>query len=364
MWLLGGFGFLAQGAEASYAGKLLISPSPSRAETKEMPHPFNLYGTHLEILRSAELVKRAELRVQSTHPELGKSAVKVTANHLEGTGFISVSGEGSNADYTRVFIDSLMDEYRAFIMEAAEKQLGGTLNKVIEEVLSREKQVKDKFSRLNDFLQKTDQVVLEGDRNRAADYVQQLRDQLGLFHAELGTMERLKMDDYLRSKAGPAAGSNVAATPRENSAFGGLARSEESYLDGLSHLRILESQRMAMLKTHKESHEAVRELDKKIEEQRDLNEINHLACSEDWTRRLAGLKLKISTIEEQLMEHTAKAREANEKIVQQQILKSEYERSLEDYKDWKKVLDRMDRDAILLPAIPVIFERAALATAK
>ncbi|MCE9520643.1 MAG: polysaccharide biosynthesis tyrosine autokinase [Verrucomicrobia bacterium] len=357
-------------------GKVLVGANVVTDPQKQVvtnQQTGDIYGTQIEIIESNELRRRALERVRSMNPELKEIDVEIRVSQTKGSSILNVAGVGEDGKYTRLFLSALLDEYVAFRKEMIEKSLGSAMNKVIEEVLSREKQVKEKSATLNDFLQKNDMVVLEGGRNRAADYLLQLQDSLVKYQMELKTMDKLQMDDYLRAKSAAGVGGTPDAVleakrpvvtgdiPRSDDAFGGFASSEKDYLKALADYKLLQSQRLTMLKNFKEAHEAVREIDDKITNQQALIEIFRQASLEDWTHRINGLKLKISSFEEQILEQTAKAREANEKIVQHLILKGEYDRSNDDYKDWKKTLDRLDAGHVMNSDNIAIMERPLIA---
>ncbi len=359
-------------------GKVLVGSTTVNAKPGEQvlatQSNQDVYGTQIEILESGELRRRALERVRSMNPELREIDVEIRVTQTKGSSILNVAAVGEDGKYTRIFLSALLDEYVAFRKEMIEKSLGSAMNKVIEEVLSREKQVKEKFAKLNDYLKQNDLVVFEGDRNRAADYLQHLRDTVAVYTTELNTMEKLQMDDYLRTKAAATPGNpEVAQAPETKTvapahdlpgvdpAFGGFVRSEQDYLKAQNDLKLLQSQRLSMLKNYKAAHESVRAIDDKIVEQQTLIEIHRQASMEDWARRTSGLKLKIASLEEQILDQTAKARDANEKIVQHQILKGEYQRSDDDYKDWKKTLDRLDASHVTTSDPVAIMERPVVA---
>ncbi len=359
-------------------GKVLVGTSSVNAKPGEQvlqqQQNTDVYGTQIEILESGELRRRALERVRSMNPELKEIDVEIRVTQTKGSSILNVAAVGEDGKYTRIFLGALLDEYVAFRKEMIEKSLGSAMNKVIEEVLSREKQVKENAAKLNDYLQKNDMVVFEGDRNRAADYLQHLRDTLSIYHTELSTMEKLQMDDYLRTKAAAAPGNSAGTVPEGKTAgpgtrdissvdpaFGGFVRSEQDYLKGLNDLKLLQSQRLSMLKNYKAAHEAVKEIDEKITNQESLIDIFRQASMEDWQRRMSGLKLKIDSFEEQVEDQKGKAKDANEKIVQNKILQGDYERSNDDYKDWKKTLERIDSAHVTGTDNVAIMERPVVA---
>lgn len=116
-------------------GKIMCGPA------KDMPVDF--YGTQVEILNSGELRRRALERMRGEHPELKEIDVDIKVTQTKGSAILNVTSRGEEPKFTRLFLDSLLCEYVAFHRELAEKALSPALNRVIEEVLQREKQVKE-----------------------------------------------------------------------------------------------------------------------------------------------------------------------------------------------------------------------------
>ena len=109
----------------------------------------DFYGTQIEILESGELKRRALERVRGLHPELKEVPVDIRVTQTKGSSILKIAALGDEQKYTRVYLDALLDDYMAFRQEMVEKQVGNAMNKVIEEVLSREKDVKKKSEALD-----------------------------------------------------------------------------------------------------------------------------------------------------------------------------------------------------------------------
>lgn len=357
-------------------GKLVvgiqINPSGKDIVVQNMM-PQDFYGTQIEIIESGELRRRALERVRGEHPELNEKEVEIRVTQTKGSSILNVAGVGEEPKFTRIFLDSLLVEFIAFRREMIDKSVGTAMNKVIEEVLSREKAVKEKFEALNSYLKNNDLVVFEGDRSQAAAYLKQLQSNLYVYQTEFKMMEKMGLEDYLRSKErGNAATTDVPSSPLVKSSgtpdvirledpSGGLARAEVDYLKAMSDLRLFQSERLQMLRTYREAHELVRELDEKITRQLSLIEIFKQQSKEESQRRRDNLQFKISALEDNVKEWEAKAREANDKIVMNQSLRSDYERTNQDYQDWKKTLERLDSTNSLTQDMVAIMERPNVA---
>ncbi len=363
-------------------GKLVIGlqVTPSGKDTGVVQNmmPQDFYGTQIEIIESGELRRRALERVRGEHPELKEIDVEIRVTQTKGSSILNVAAVGEEPKFTRVFLDSLLVEFIAFRREMIDKSVGMAMNKVIEEVLSREKSVKEKSDAMNNFLKNNDLVVFEGDRNTAAAYLKQLQNNLYLYQTESKMMQKMGLEDYLRSKEHGASSAAISSSGDSTSnplvkssgsadlmrledPSGGLARAEVDYLKAMSDLRVLQSERLQMLRTYREAHESVREIDEKITRQMSLIEIYKQQSMEEWTRRSNNLKLKIAALEDNVKEWEAKAREANEKIVMSQSLKSDYERTNQDYQDWKKTMERLDSTNTLTQDMVAIMERPTVA---
>jgi len=339
------------------------------------------YGTQIEILEGGELRRRALERVRSLHPELKEIDVEVRVTQTKGSSILNVAAVGEEAKYTRVYLDSLLDEYIAFRKEMIDKSVGTAMNKVIEEVLTREKQTKEKSAALEAFQKSNDVVLFEEGRNKAAQYLSQLEATLYTLQTDYKMMDKMGLDDYLRQKErmsasgqptqstakgdkAEAAGSPIGSSAinnRQDGLGGGLARAELDYLNAVRELRVIESERLQLLKTYKEAHELVQEMNRKVEKQKDLIEIFKTQSKEEWDRRKQEIDFKIKALEEDIKDWKTKAREANEKLVTHIALKNDYQRTEQDYNEWKKTLERLDSGQQIGTDIVAIMERPTAA---
>lgn len=197
----------AQQPDANTAtGKILVFPSNEGPSSKEMPNPLNLYGTHIEILQSKELHRRAWERQKALEPELEEVEVKITANVLVGTGIIvvsAVSANGSGPLQNSHFLDALLKEYIALIAEIEERRSGGVINKTIEEVLNREKETKAKLDVLDTFAKQNNIALIEEDMKQARETIPKAKDKSTIeaarksvadFNEKIVEYQRLKRD--------------------------------------------------------------------------------------------------------------------------------------------------------------------------
>lgn len=331
----------------------------------------DFYGTQIETLESGALRNHALERVRSLHPELKEIEVEIRVTQTKGSSILNVAAVGEEAKYTRVYLDALLDEYIAFRKDMLEKSIGTTMNKVIEEVLSRESMVKKTKEALESYLKVNDLTLFEGSRNHAAGYLVSLKNTLNVYETEKKIMERMGLDNYLKQKnqgastlpSAPSPGTTIkddgssGALTSTADQGGGLSKVESDYINAQGELQLLEAERLRMLRVFRPEHPTVKEMDEKIDGQKALMEILHNQTLEEWKRRSNAIDVKIDALKDAIKEWEGKAREANDKIVMHQALKTDYERTLQDYQDWKKKLEQLDTAGVTGTDLVAIMER-------
>lgn len=128
----------------------LTKSIPASDSGKSVSTLAELVATHIEIIQSQELRRRALERLRAMHPELKDSDVEIRAAQTKGAAIITVTGVGEDGKYTRVFVNALLDEYVALNKEFIGQSLSYDANKIIGEVVVREKQVEELSSKLSD----------------------------------------------------------------------------------------------------------------------------------------------------------------------------------------------------------------------
>jgi hypothetical protein len=158
----------------------------------DSPQNNDFYGTQIEILEGGDLKRRALERVRGLHPELKEVEVDIRVTQTRGSGILKVAAIGEEQKYTRVYLDALLDEYMAFRQEMVEKSVGTAMNKVIEEVLAREKRVKQEVQALDAFQKDHDELLLTTEHERLAKSVSTERGELESLERAGGADDKLK----------------------------------------------------------------------------------------------------------------------------------------------------------------------------
>ncbi|RBP41181.1 capsular exopolysaccharide synthesis family protein [Roseimicrobium gellanilyticum] len=362
-----------------------IDVSGSSGGTMSSMFLTDFYGTQIELLESSSLRNKAKERVAMAHPELKEIEVDIQVTQTKGSSILNVTAIGTEEKYTQALLNELLSEYIAFRKKMIDDSVGGTVGKVIQEVLEKQKEVAAAKLALENFLKANDATMFEGNSNRAGAYLVQLENSLNMYETEKRIMERMGLDNYLRqqdkrSSTMPAMSGAVDAAPTTVQGSGnslptaptsstptvgsGISPMEGRYLDAQNELMFMESKRLDLLKTYRPEHPSIKDVDEEIAEVKSKVLIYKARCEEEMQGRIAGLQTKISGLKEAIAEWTVKAKEANDKIVTYKQLDSEYKRLGEDHDSWKKKLADLDTTSITQSDLVAILELAGPAIEK
>ncbi|MEZ0275972.1 MAG: polysaccharide biosynthesis tyrosine autokinase [Roseimicrobium sp.] len=345
----------------------------------------DFYGTQIELLESSSLRKKAEDRVSMAHPELKEIEVDIQVTQTKGSSILHVTATGTEEKYTQALLNELLSEYIAFRKKMIDDSVGGTVGKVIQEVLEKQKEVAASKLALENFLKANDATMFEGNFNRAGAYLVSLENTLNILETEKRIMERMGLDNYLRqqdkrsatmpSMSVPETGSptvqndssrlpTAQASVGSSTGQGGISPMETRYLDAQNELMFMEAKRADLLATYRPEHPSIKEVDEQIAETKSKVTIYKGRCEEEMKGRVDGLQTKINGLKEAIAEWSVKAKEANDKIVTYKQLDSEYKRLVEDHQTWKDKLAQLDTTSITQSDLVAILELAGPASEK
>ena len=83
----------------------------------DQEHRNDIYGTIIEPLESSAMLKLANERVRLLYPDLKKADIEVRVTLLKGSAILTVAVIGSDRQYVQVFLNALLDEFKAFDLE-------------------------------------------------------------------------------------------------------------------------------------------------------------------------------------------------------------------------------------------------------
>ncbi len=136
----------------------LVAEMPNGAVSSENSSE-NFYGTIMETLEGSQLHKHALQRVGVLFPEMKQAEVEVRVSRNKGSSMINVAVVGAEREYSRVFLNALLDEFKAYNEMNREQHRNKAVQALAEDVATSQAAVKTAADKLAAF-NKTDNITL------------------------------------------------------------------------------------------------------------------------------------------------------------------------------------------------------------
>ncbi len=309
----------------------------------------DFYGTIIETLESAEMRHHAADRVRALYPDMKVSEADVKVTQNKGSAIFNVAAFGTDIKYTRVFLDALLEEFRAFRDQIREKQRDQALNALIEDVVKRENKVKEGLDKLTAFKKQNNVVTLSDGRNQAAEFLKQVTleknrllmqlTDVDLALKDVGNAlqqrERTSGSGGQGAQAAPA-NPTVTNSPQEFTSANSMpsfSQAERDYLETRRSITLLKADRTELLKTLRPLHPQVVEVEQKITKAEAILSTYEEEIQNQMRSAKAGMERQITVLDQKIQEFTQKAAEDGGKLAEYERLKQEYEDSDRAYKE-------------------------------
>lgn len=99
----------------------------------------DFYGTITETIECVEMKRKAPERVHALYPELKESEVQIRAVQSKGSSIFNILATGSDPKYTRIFLNSLLDEFIAFRQAIRDQAQGKVFSAFLQEIANKQK---------------------------------------------------------------------------------------------------------------------------------------------------------------------------------------------------------------------------------
>ncbi len=288
----------------------------------------DFYGTIIETLESAAMRNQAKERVRLLNPELKECDVEIRTTQNKGSAIFNVAATGPEPKFTRVFLDALLDEFRAFRDQIREQQRNKALTAMAEDVVKRETQLKEKGAKLAEFKKNNDVVVLNQGNNQSAEFLNHLTLEKNRLMMQLAESELIQKDtaaEVLRRER--LASSGEANHPS-------LTQMEQDYLKSRSAIPPLKSEIDRLKGMRREIHPELVEAEDKMKNAQTVLENYLVEIREQMSAQKADMERKITVLDSKIQEFSQKATDEGAKL-------TEYERLTKDYQESEKAFKEM-----------------------
>jgi polysaccharide biosynthesis transport protein len=320
--------------------------SATQGPAQYVEYLADFYGTIIETLESAEMRRRALERVRALNPDLKEAEVEIRVTQNKGSAIFNVAAAGAEPRFTRIFLDSLLDEFKSLREQSREQMKNKALVSMADDVARKEQEWKTSQDKLTTFVKNNDMVLTSQNHNQAAEILRQRSMELESLNmqeqeAKL-TMEGVDGALQQRQRS-PDAGSTSSPSAQPTNggpAVGdkgagrlGFTPSEAAYIETKNDILVDTAAKDQLLKVLKPQHPEVLAYDDKIEKHRTLLKTLDLQIQADMRSQLTALQNKMKVISGTIEEQKLKAKEATQRLAEHDRLKKDAELTEVHYRE-------------------------------
>ena len=298
----------------------------------------DFYGTIIETVESAEMKRRALERVRALNPDVKDSDVEIRVAQTKGSAIFNILATGSEPKYTRIFLDSLLDEFIAFRQSIREQAQGKVLQQFLQEVVTKQKVMEESLERLTKFKAANNILTITNGNNLAAQFLGNLESQretqrttledlrLAIANVNAAMEARERMLSAAGAGAGPAAagGGKGAETAQPSSVKtvdtspgrNGMTMAEQDYLRTKSRITELKTKLDSLLIQFKQQHPMVQDVTEELAAQKALLDSYAQQIQQEMHTQMADIQRRVQVLDAQVLEKQKEALDLGSKIAE------------------------------------------------
>lgn len=309
----------------------------------------DFYGTIIETLESSEMRKNALQRVRLLFPDLPEADAEVRVNQNRGSAIFNVAVVGSGREYSQVFLNALLDEFKLFRESNREQQRNKAVQALAEDVVKAEKEVRENADKLASFEKLHNVVLVNQNQNEAAQMLSQfnrereaLRVHLTEVEMALKDVDAAMLQKEAMASSGPALSGNTTQKLVNDTAATdaslvqpslGFTNRERDYLELKHQILLLTADRDELLRSYKPGHPAVLEIEDKISKQNGILATYQAQILKEQKSQQATLVRKIEVLDGKILEKTQQATEVGGQLAEHARLQKNLDASAQTHKE-------------------------------
>ena len=276
-------------------------------------------GNTMRTLQSPEVIEAARRRVELEVPNL-TSDVAITPTNVTRTMIFSVSGKGTNPDYTRRFVDAIVEEFIAYRKSQRKGAIHETSGDLQGELDGLRKELAARKSEFQAFIEKNGMAAWKEQAAGANAFLSGLKAQQSQLEHDLLRLQNLNPDQLLLSTqplnltASPPSG-NPAVPDVGGKPDGGFAGNElySQYLQKSQLLVQKQSELEERSTVWKPKHPKLKALEREVEGlQRQIVVIKR-QTADATASKIEAIKNDLKSLEVSIATSTDKMNEASKK---------------------------------------------------
>ncbi len=159
----------------------------------------NFFGTQIDLMMSSDVQRRAHERVAMLHPNMEREWVRLRASQRAQTSNFALSAEGGSPEYTRAFLNAVMEEYQNLRREMRSATSETTLLALTEQLLRLEEEIDEQENLVVDFQRQNNLVFLQEQGNTAGTYLAQLKNNQAELRTQLLLLQSLQPGEEIET---------------------------------------------------------------------------------------------------------------------------------------------------------------------
>ena len=299
----------------------------------------DFYGTIIETIESAEMIRKARERLHALYPDLKDSDVEIRVAQTKGSAIFNILATGSEPKYTQIFLNALLDEFISFRQSIREQAQGKVLSTFLQEVVNKQKVMEEKADSLAKFCSANNILTITNGQNESAYFLTQLKAQRETQRTALAEIE-LALDNVKgamqererqansggtpnASKATNSSESGQSAGEAAGSGNKGLTIAEQDYLRTKGQITMQKTKKRTLLDTFKESHPQVMEISQEINGQEALLKEYETQIQDEMRAQRESINRMVVVLDKQVAEREKEAIELGAKLAEHKKLQDE-----------------------------------------
>jgi polysaccharide biosynthesis transport protein len=334
----------------------------------------NFLGTQAQLMQDSKIKQRASERVASEKPGLLSQPVALAVSVLPRTTIFVLRARGENPEYTKLFLQSCMEEYINLKKEMAERASSTTIAGLTDQMLRLQPELQRCDDQMQSFLATNDAALLQ-EANGVGSYLAVLYRQQATAQSEYALLQSMTLDQNLlleqdRSPArlgGDSLGLTASSPAGSLLVNAGLAEQSGlvapntigmEYLTIKQHILLLEAQTNRFTKYLKPKHPQMLALNRQLEELAQMLEIYKQQSVEQLDAKKSAMALQITNLDSQTRLWGGINLDLSRKSAQYARLKAKSDRIQNLYDSLLATLQTLDVSKDISPETVTIYQPA------
>lgn len=176
--------------------EIMVKPEITALDPKVRESFDSLYGDTMKMLQGADILDAAKKRVELEAPQLSGS-VEITPSVAPRTSIFTVSGVGTNPEYTRRYVDAVITEFIAFRRSQVKSDLLDSSGEISSQLKTVRTALEAQQGELQKFIKENDMQFWKQRASKAAETLGELRNRETERKTELHNLQNLTPEELL-----------------------------------------------------------------------------------------------------------------------------------------------------------------------